>query len=695
MFEKAIMREIINKLNAASEAYYNGREIMSNKEYDDLLAMLQDIESKSGIVLKDSPTRNVGAPVPDTLEKFTHPYPAKSLDKTKDIDQFVQKFKEGIAASGSNNDKVVLMYKEDGSTAQAYYNNHKLVRLVTRGDGQVGSVVTHNAKNIQGLPATIAHDGELVVRGEVLMSYGEFERVNQDFELAQKYKNPRNLASASLTMLDATGASKRQLQFKAFNLVHSYPELNEHTAAQFHAMLDLLDSNGFDTVERIVCSVDELKDAIQKMTKSVESYPFPVDGLVAALDNYEYAKTLEGTEHHPHIMQGYAFKWADNAKETVLREIEWSPSRTGLLNPVAIFDPIELEGTTVKRASLHNLSVMRNMRIHVGDKLSVFKSNMIIPYVDKNLSYDEETDYDDDFIHDQLIAFCPTCGAEVKIVTSKDGIETVYCSNEECPEKMVGKFAHFCSRHGLDIQGMSEETIKKLVSEGIVNSYEDFFKLHKHPEIATLPGFGQQSWENMCKSAEKARTTDFIHFFTALSIPDIGSGQLKILRNYMIENYATLAKKCGMSSDGNNLGVMLSRLGMMNFNFAQIDGFGDILANNLLDWLHTRFDLTNAKDSQEISAFDLVEFTDEIKTTQPSILSGKSLCITGKLHTFKNRQELVDKIESLGGKWVDSVSSKTDYLINNDKDSTSGKNKKAKELNIPIISEEDFLQLIN
>lgn len=691
------MKSLVDELNKASEAYYNGQdEIMSNKEFDAKFDELKEMEAKAGTYLETSPTHNVGAEVVDSLPKFKHSYPALSLDKTKDIDQFVNEFRKGIRNSGYLNTLVVLMYKEDGSTVQAYYKHGVLDKLVTRGNGEIGSVITHNAKVLSGLPLKLAYDIDLVVRGEAVMSYQEFERINSELPEDQKYANPRNLAAATLTMLDSEEAMKRHLMFQAFNLVDitinssDFPFRNKIVlGSSFAFRLEILKALRFNVVPYKICEVDELAASVEVMTKGVSTYSYPVDGLVAAMDNYGYASTLPGTDHHPNIMQGYAFKWADECKETILRDIEWSPSRTGRLNPVAIFDPIELEGTTVTRASLHNLSIMRKMRIHVGNRLSVYKSNMIIPTVDKNLDYDSESDYTDQFIQD-MIGCCPTCGSRAEVKVSPEGIETVYCPNKNCPEKMIGKFVNFCSRDAMDIQGMSEETIKKLVELGFIKEYSDFFNLRSKPEIASIPGFGQVSWDNMCKAAEKARSTDFVRFIVALNIPNIGKGQAKTLLKYINDHYDELSPKMPLNLY-NPEGIFIY-MGQSNFQFEKIDGFGTITAAELRKWIWIHL---LSSDTPEFHLYETLEFTDErpaVKTE--SVITGKSFCITGKLEYHSNRQELVDKIESLGGKWVDSVSSKTDYLINNDVTSGSGKNKKAKELGIPIISESDFIGMI-
>lgn len=687
----AAMTDLVNRLNDASEAYYNSNEVMPNYEWDDLFNQLLKLEAKEGVVLPNSPTRNVGAPAVDSLEKFKHTYPAKSLDKTKDIDLFYRKFEEGIAASNSGNDNVVVMYKEDGSTAQAYYKNGRLSLLVTRGNGEVGNVVTHNARNIEGLPITIPFTGELVVRGEVLISYDDFSAINSALPADQQFKNPRNLAAASLTMLDSNETKDRHLAIKAFNLVFKDGfDLEE----SFAARLAYLEELGFSVVDYKKCSLSELKATMDEFSDNVKSYPYPVDGLVVAMDNYIYTKRLEGTEHHPHIMQGYAFKWEDEVQETVLREIEWSPSRTGLLNPVAVFDSVEIDGTTVSRASIHNVSILSEMNLHVGDRITVYKANLVIPQIAENFDKDAHSKYTLDELV-EAVGYCPTCGEKVEINRSLEGILTAFCPNAECPEKMIGKLVHFCERDCMDIQGMSEETVKKLVEAGFIKEYCDLFTLDQKPGIAFLPGFGKQSWNKLCAAAEKAKTTDFVKFFTALGIPDIGKGQIKALKKYLNTHYEDIANDVHVDPNGYNLGGLLSAMGRADYPFEKIDGFGEILATNLRKWLKEKFNFADTW-TPEVNVYGYLTFTDKPESlVADSKISGKSFCITGKLAHYPNRQALVAEIEAHGGKWVDSVSSKTDFLINNDTESTTGKNKKAKELNIPVISEETFIEMLN
>lgn len=692
------MSKLVDKLNEASEAYYNHDfEIMSNLEYDNMFDDLKELEASEGVVLPNSPTINVGAPVSGSLPRFKHPYPALSLDKTKDADEFQKKFLEGIYRSGSSNDRVVLMWKEDGATVQAYYTEGKLDKLVTRGNGKIGYVITHNAQCIKGLPLEIPYEGELVVRGEAVMSYEEFNRINDLLPDDEKYRNPRNLASGTLSILDSNESSQRELNLKAFNLVYIDGDLHDSVTqelASFSERLFFLQSLGFSVVEYEVTPVSELKSAMETMTENAPVYPFPVDGLVAAMDNYEYSHDLEGTDHHPNIMQGYAFKWSDETYETVLREIEWSPSRTGLLNPVAIFDPVEIDGTIVQRASVHNLSVMRQLNLKVGDRIKVIKANLVIPQVVENLDKESDPDFYYSKIRiTELIGSCPTCRSSAVIHTSPEGIDTVYCPNPECPEKIIGKIAHFCERDCMDIQGMSEETIRKLYNAGFIREYSDLFNLRSKPGIQNLSGFGYQSWDKLCSAAESASYTTFVKFITAIGIPNIGKGQAKTLYRYLSDNYENLCSFAAFNLDAFEPVLLLSYLADMRFDFSKIEGFGGVMSKDLTEWIVANFKFNG--DSPETRVYKLLKFEDKPVTSEGhSSISGKSICITGKLIHFNNRQELVAKIESLGGRWVDSVSKNTDYLINNDTMSTSGKNKKAKELNIPIISEEEFLALI-
>jgi DNA ligase (NAD+) len=651
-----------NKLKAIKDAYYNGHPIMTDLEYDKLIAKYKELFGEE---------ESVGAPVPskvDEIKRVKHKFPAKSLDKTKDIDKFVTTFD----VSHNQQDLVVLMWKLDGSTIQLTYYNGKLVNAATRGDGVVGQDITHNAPYINGIPLEIKEKGFVTVRGEATMSYSNFEKLNASLPDEDKYENPRNLANATITMKDPNEMKKRDIDFNAFEVVY-HPNMNGMSFSD--RMLWCLNS-GFGVVEFETCSVSELKDLMNKWSARVEKYNVPVDGLVCALENAPYADTLKGTEHHPHQLHGFAFKWADEEKETVLREILWQPSRTGLLNPVAIFDPVRLEGTTVERASLHNFSIMRNLHIRIGDKITVYKANKIIPQVAENLS-DNTSPYDDNDVQ-ALIGVCPKCGSKGVLHVSDNGIETVYCDNPNCGAKFLDKLVHFCSRGCMDIAGLSEATLSKFVDLGWINYYTDIYELNKHEEeIKSMEGFGEKSYDNLWKSIQKSRTTSFVPFVTALGIPGIGTGQAKLLAKHFNDDIVQLM-------DGKNA----------TYDFTVIDGFGEVLSSKLQTWIKDNI----VNTTPNVPLFDLMEhlefeWPDNTSETS-SVLEGKTFVVTGKVTQFDNRDAIHKFIEDNGGKTSGSVTSKTSYLVNNDVESTSGKNKKAKELNIPIISEEQLINMV-
>jgi len=685
------LENIVSKLNKAADAYYNGEEIMSNFDYDRLYDQFASIERKTGIEISNSPTKTVGAEVVDKLPKYTHKYPALSLDKTKDIDEYQRRFAE------HNAKEIIVMYKEDGSTVQAYYNNGKLQDLVTRGNGEVGSVITHNARFIKGLPLTIPYKGEVVVRGEAVMSYAEFNRINSLLQDEEKYKNPRNLANATISMLDSREMSKREIWLQAFNLVKiaedDNPESNSILKREFNARLTKLDDWGFNTVPRYCSNVEALPDVMNAMTEKAKSYGYPVDGLVACMNDYAYTKNLKGTGHNPHIMVGYAYKWSDTTAETTLREIEWSPSRTGLLNPVAVFDPVELEGTTVTRASLHNLSYVADKDLKVGDHITVYKANMIIPQVADNLSTKMRPVSNVKNINSYInITECPVCKGTLGVNESNDTF-TLICTNPNCAAKKIGAFVHFAERDCMNIIGLSEETITKFVENGYLETFYDIYHLERfEDEITSMDGFGKKSYDNLINSIENSRNTDFVSFIHACGIPNVGKGQAKLLKKYLDENMEGF-KNWYYSDESYDLMGCLVYLVSTKADFTNVEGFGDVISTSLTNWV--KENLIDYNDEREIvDVLKELKFTDKEPVKTESTLSGMTFVFTGSLNHFANRDALVAKIEELGGKASGSVSAKTSYLINNDVDSTSGKNKKAKELGVPIISEEDFLKMI-
>lgn len=694
------INELCEHLNQAIDVYYNeNREIMSNKEFDDAMQYLAHLEEVSGYHPDNSPIDKVGATIHLTAGKkeVIHEIRARSLDKTKNVEDIVAKL------GGDDRDLIVGMWKLDGCTVVLTYVDGDLVLAATRGDGEVGQDVTQNTKYIQGVPHHInMKSGKLIVRGECVISYADFEQINNSLpEGTEPYANPRNLASASVSMLDPEDMKDRHLTFQAFDFISVGAELyfddifeNENSLTDQFAYLS---ANGFGVVRHDLFRLSNIDTIIQTFTEDVETFEYPVDGLVFALDDRSNTKNLPGTEHHPDPKYGYAFKWADEEVETTLRDIEWSPSRTGLRNPVAIFDPVQIAGTTVSRASLHNITYIKDKLLNIGDRITVIKANLVIPQIVHNLSITETSEAKRlDNIVKMIPKTCSLCGAPTEI--RKDGIsEMLYCPDPNCPAKLIGNLAHFCSREGMDIDGWSEQTLKKLIDARFIKEYRDIFTLESKPAVSLLPGFGKKSWEKLCQSAKEACDTTFIKFVSALSIPNVGKGQAKTLKRYLDESYKILNQRYYI--DGYHPFMLLVEMACHDFDFTVIDGIGPIMADGITKWFKKNYG-EDQGDTPYKRLMIYITFTDkeplsnDFMNPPKSILAGKSFCITGKLIHHANRQELVDKIEANGGKWIDSVSSKTDYLINNDVTSTSGKNKKAHDLNIPIISEEDFMSML-
>lgn len=701
------MKELVNKLNEASNAYYNGKdEIMSNHEWDTMFDQLAQLEEETGIILPDSPTSKVGADEigGNGLKKVRHEFPALSLDKTKDIYEFPKVFSK--AASGD----CVVMHKLDGCTLCLTYDGSRnggcgrLVQAVTRGNGEIGSDMTYQASYIEGIPMTIGFKGKLIVRGEALMTYSEFERINSNLEEGEEeYSNPRNLANSTITMKEP-GLKGRKVIFKAFKLVYMEPAADDkiEVPATFFGALTLLERLGFGVVEHELARAyssnpdvdsdlpDQIINVMNSFSDRVETLDYPVDGLVVASDDYKTADALSVTGHHPNRLTGFAFKWADECVETTLREIEWSPSRTGRINPVAVFDPVQLEGTTVTRASVHNVSIVKKLRLRVGDKISVFKANKIIPCIDKNLTPGDELTY-----AESHACTCPVCGMETSPMITHSGdrdVEVEMCTNPNCAVKQVKKFVHFCERDCMDIVGLSEKTLEKFIEKGFIKQLADLYRLDTFERnIAAMDGFGQKSYDNIWKSIQISRKTTFVPFIHALGIPMVGKGQAKLFD----KAYKGNVKK--FFNDVYN-----------RKTFTDIDGIGEKIELSLWDWgsrylgwIPFEKDLLDEmwRTSCNTEVYDLLRWIDveipaEANVAGKDILSGKTFVITGSVNHFKNRAELQAKIEELGGKATGSVTKKTSYLINNDVESTSGKNKKAKELGVPIISEDEFLEMI-
>lgn len=654
---KKRMEELVTILNEASKAYYQeDREIMSNYEYDALYDELLLLESSLGITLDNSPTINVGFQVVSKLEKKTHEVPALSLDKTKDRESLV---------SWMNGKAGILSWKLDGLTVVATYENGELVSAVTRGNGITGEDVLHNAIFFKGLPTKIKDTRKIMVRGEAIITYEDFEKINAMIpEPEEKYKNARNLASGSVRLLNAKEAAARHVRFIAFTLVN----------AQALGITSVKDSftylagQGLSVVEHCLVLPDTVVAAVDTYEQSIEKNAFPSDGLVLIYDDIPYGEALGVTGKFP--KNAIAFKWKDEEAITTLREVEWSASRTGLINPVAIFDPVELEGTTVSRASLHNISIIRDHEIGLGDSLHVIKSNMIIPTVVGNSTRSNNL---------EIPKKCPVCGGSTEVRSGKDGAQSLYCLNDECPAKHVGKFEHIVGRDYLNIEGLSGARLQVFVDHGLIKNFADIYRLSTHKDyLVNLSGFGKKSVEQMLENIEKSRTTTFKAVFASLGIPAAGRDAAKIL------DTAFMRLHTGMKTD------ILADYVSGVYDLESLDGIGSITADNIRNWFN------NDKNHQEyINLLVELDITDnECKQSGDSgtcSLSGMTFVITGSLNHFKNRDELVNDIESKAGKVSGSVSAKTSFLINNNVSSTSGKNKKAQFLNVPIISEEVYI----
>ena len=639
------IKELVEVLNHASKAYYQeSREIMTNHEYDALYDELVSLEKETGIVLSGSPTVNVGYEVLSNLPKEKHPSKMLSLDKTKDAEQL---------ASWLGDKEGLLSWKLDGLTVVLTYEEGKLSKAVTRGNGEIGEVVTSNARVFANLPLNIDFKGRLVLRGEAVISYDDFEKINSEIDdEGAKYKNPRNLCSGSVRQLDNRVTAERNVRFYAFALVSAEGMTFNARSRQMEWLAD----QGFECVTwRKVHGGDEIPSTVEWFAQHIAENPIPSDGLVLIYDDIEYGLSLGTTAKFPR--DSIAFKWKDEIKETTLKEIEWSASRTGLINPVAIFEPVELEGTTVSRASVHNISVMRELALGIGDKIKVYKANMIIPKIAENITKSNNVEIPDS---------CPVCGGKTT-VKEENGVKTLNCVNPECLAKHIKRLTLFVSRDAMNIEGLSEATIEKFVAEGMIKEMADVFRLERFRErIVEMEGFGEKSFENLIASVNKARKTTPERLLYGLGIPGIGKANARLI-----------ARACGGSWE--------EIQSLDEDRLVAIEGIGDIMAAGFVKFFREQKNTESVKDIlREVTLDETIEKTG-------STLTGKTFVITGSLEHFANRDELKDRIEKAGGKVAGSVSSKTSYLINNDLLSTSGKNKKAKELGIEIIDEETIM----
>ena len=648
MDKKKRIKELVEILNKAAKSYYvDAVEIMPNIEYDKLYDELLELEKETNVVLSNSPTQNVGYEIAGELPKKAHESPMLSLDKTKSVEDL----REWL---GEN--KALLSWKMDGLTIVLTYRDGELAEAVTRGNGTIGEVITNNAKNFQNIPLKIEFKGELILRGEAIIKYSDFKRINDAIEDATaKYKNPRNLCSGSVRQLNPAITKSRMVYCNIFNVVKADGiDFENSKAKQF----EWAKNEGFDVVEYKFTDSKSIADDIAEFESKIESNDIPSDGLVLLLDDIALGERLGSTSKFPR--NAMAFKWSDERQVTKLKYIEWSPSRTGLINPVAVFEPVELEGTTVSRASLHNVSIFEDLMLGVGDEISVYKANMIIPQVYENLTKSNTEKFPDT---------CPACGSHASIKQDNES-KVLLCTNPDCQIKHIKQYALMASRDALNIDGLSESTLEKFLSKGFIKNDSDIFKLDRYKdEIVNMDGFGRRSYEKLMAALEEAKHTNVARFLYSLGINGIGSANAKMIAKYFdndIDKIITAGKD----------------------ELLEIEGIGEVLANSIVDFFKDSKNIENVKSLREVLIFE------EEESAGSDSFAGKVFVITGSLEHFTNRNELKELIEKNGGKVSGSVSSKTNFLINNDTTSNSSKNKKAKELGVEIISEEDFLKLL-
>ena len=641
------MKELAGRLKEAAKAYYaQDREIMSNYEYDRLYDELEELERKTGVVLAGSPTVSVGYEAVDELPKERHESPMLSLGKTKNREELAEWLKD---RSG------LLSWKLDGLTIVLTYRDGQLLKAVTRGNGEVGEVITPNARTFVNLPLQIPFAGELVLRGEAVITYADFARINGEIEdVDARYKNPRNLCSGSVRQLDSRITAERSVRFFAFSLV-SAKDVDFHNSRKRQFLF--LREQGFETVEYRMVTAQNVVETVDWFESRIAQNPVPSDGLVLTYEDIAYGESLGTTAKFPR--SSIAFKWADELAKTTLRDVEWSASRTGLINPVAIFDPVELEGTTVSRASAHNVSIVRQLKLGIGDKITVYKANMIIPQIAENLTQSGSL---------QIPDVCPVCGGPARITREND-TETLVCVNPDCDAKKLKSFSLFVSRDAFGIDGLSEATLEKFLAKGFLHTYADLFHLDRHrEEIVEMDGFGEKSYQNLVNSVEKARTIPLAKLIYSLGIPNIGLANAKMIcREYQ-----------------NDLKRMLEAPAQ---ELAAIDGVGPVIAGAF----RTFFDQEKNREALEALLKEVI-LQKESFSQNGLPLSGKSFVITGSLNHFENRSAMKEAIEKLGGKVTGSVTGKTACLINNDSQSTSAKNKKARELGVEVVTEEEFIE---
>lgn len=643
------IKELTEILTKASKAYYqDDQEIMSNLAYDKLYEELEALEKETGIVLAGSPTVTVGYESVDELPKERHERPMLSLDKTKDVE---------VLKSFVGDQKALMSWKLDGLTVVLTYREGTLFKAVTRGNGEVGEVITNNARVFENIPLSIPYQGELILRGEAVISYRDFIKINEEIEdVDAKYKNPRNLCSGSVRQLNNQITAARHVNFFAFSLVKAEGvDFHNSRKEQF----SWLTQQGFQVVEHKVVTGDTVPETVEWFSKHIQTNDIPSDGLVVVYDDIAYGQSLGTTAKFPR--DSFAFKWKDEIRNTHLREIEWSPSRTGLINPVAIFEPVELEGTTVSRASVHNLSIMKALALGIGDEIQVYKANMIIPQIAENLTRSGNV---------QIPKECPVCKGPTRIQNTND-VETLICTNEECQAKKIKSFTLFVSRNALNIDGLSEMTLEKFIGKGFIREFADIFELEKYrEEIVSMDGFGEKSYENLMDGIRKAADTTLPRLLYGLGIPNVGVANAKMLCKAFQYDLDQIRR-----ADVETL--------------AAIDGIGGVIGGAIAGYFAAE------KNAAMLDRL-LTKLTIEMPEPEASeqIFAGMNFVVTGSVHHYANRNELKAVIEERGGKVTGSVTSKTSYLINNDTASASSKNKKAKELGIPILSEDEFIEML-
>lgn len=646
------MKELIPILREAGRAYYQeSREIMSNFEYDKLYDELSELEQQTGVILSGSPTRQVGYEVLSELPKETHSAPMLSLDKTKSVDDL----KEWLGEK-----KGLLSWKMDGLTIVLTYEEGRLAKAVTRGNGEVGEVITPNARVFSNIPLNISYKGQLILRGEAVITYSDFERINRSIEdVDAKYKNPRNLCSGSVRQLNSQITAERNVHFEAFFLVKADGiDFHNSRKEQFEWLRD----QGFEVVHYEEVTSGDLEKAVEGFGEAVEKNDIPSDGLVLTYDDIAYGESLGRTAKFPR--NSIAFKWKDEIRETRLSYIEWSASRTGLINPVAVFEPVELEGTTVSRASVHNISIMESLELGAGDTVTVYKANMIIPQIEENLTRSGVRD---------IPKICPVCGGKTEIREINE-VKSLYCTNPDCQAKKIKSFTLFVSRDALNMDGLSEATLEKFIQAGFIHEYRDMFHLEDHRnEIVEMEGFGQKSYDNLIASIKKASYTTLPRLVYGLGIAGIGLANAKMLCRHFDFDFDRM-RRAGEEE------------------LVAVDGIGAVLAKAWMDYFSS--EKNNQAVDRLLGELEIEKEPQENGEEGGASLGGLVFVVSGSVEHFSNRKELQALIESKGGKVTGSVTSKTSYLINNDTASSSSKNKKARELGIPVISEEEFLELL-